>query len=314
MKYLARQLEPVLVTAARQFAAVVLTGPRRAGKTEILKHCEKVHFTSFNAIVSHFNATTDKDSLKNKIFVSDNSNTQYICYLGEKLGTEGYYPKKVNAFEPIRNNPDSTDIDIKFKIKPAPMAVFDLPVNRWNPHGIDEHLYDLRTQMPAIPTLPFLGMSTREDSETDFDIQSILEGETSIENHEVNDIYICFYQGTRTIYEPDMEYATSPRKIDYPMAFVDFLYEYNVLFERKINENNLSIRLNHPHGFKALYDQSINIDTTREYTFKFITSKKLNARSLFIFNNKKFACKEFRRAITSKGIDPLIEGVFYAVS
>lgn len=39
MKYINRQLEPVLLKAARQFPAVVLTGPRRAGKTEILKHC-----------------------------------------------------------------------------------------------------------------------------------------------------------------------------------------------------------------------------------------------------------------------------------
>ena len=39
MKYLTRQLEPVLARAAKQFPAVVLTGPRRAGKTEILRHC-----------------------------------------------------------------------------------------------------------------------------------------------------------------------------------------------------------------------------------------------------------------------------------
>jgi len=38
VKYLNRELGAVLARAARQFPAVVLTGPRRAGKTELLRH------------------------------------------------------------------------------------------------------------------------------------------------------------------------------------------------------------------------------------------------------------------------------------
>jgi predicted AAA+ superfamily ATPase len=38
MAYLARTLEPVLKRAAREFPAVVLTGPRQSGKTTLLKH------------------------------------------------------------------------------------------------------------------------------------------------------------------------------------------------------------------------------------------------------------------------------------
>jgi predicted AAA+ superfamily ATPase len=38
MRYLARQLEPVVRSAARNFPAAVLTGPRRSGKTWLLKH------------------------------------------------------------------------------------------------------------------------------------------------------------------------------------------------------------------------------------------------------------------------------------
>ena len=38
MKYILRTLEPVLREAHRRFPAVVLTGPRRAGKTRLLRH------------------------------------------------------------------------------------------------------------------------------------------------------------------------------------------------------------------------------------------------------------------------------------
>jgi len=37
-KYIKRALEPVLKKAAKEFPAVVLTGPRQSGKTTILKH------------------------------------------------------------------------------------------------------------------------------------------------------------------------------------------------------------------------------------------------------------------------------------
>src|SRR3970040_1573950 len=38
MRYLHRALEPTVAAAARAFPAVVLTGPRRAGKTSLLRH------------------------------------------------------------------------------------------------------------------------------------------------------------------------------------------------------------------------------------------------------------------------------------
>jgi predicted AAA+ superfamily ATPase len=38
MRYLNRALEPVVAAAARAFPAIVLTGPRRAGKTSLLRH------------------------------------------------------------------------------------------------------------------------------------------------------------------------------------------------------------------------------------------------------------------------------------
>jgi predicted AAA+ superfamily ATPase len=38
MRYIPRQMEPLVLRASRHFPAVVLTGPRRAGKTTLLRH------------------------------------------------------------------------------------------------------------------------------------------------------------------------------------------------------------------------------------------------------------------------------------
>jgi ABC-type phosphate/phosphonate transport system ATPase subunit len=40
-KYIKRSLEPMIGRAAKEFSAVVLTGPRQSGKTTLLKHAPR---------------------------------------------------------------------------------------------------------------------------------------------------------------------------------------------------------------------------------------------------------------------------------
>lgn len=59
MRYVPRDLESVLRRAARQFPAVVLTGPRRAGKTSVLRHVfpgASYHLLEDPDVVSRFRA------------------------------------------------------------------------------------------------------------------------------------------------------------------------------------------------------------------------------------------------------------------
>ncbi|GHT48761.1 hypothetical protein FACS189440_13120 [Bacteroidia bacterium] len=106
------------------------------------------------------------------------------------------------------------------------------------------------------------------------------------------------------------EYISFP----FPVAFVDFLKEddrTNGAIDPQ--HPSLSFRLDDPNGLKPLYEQSKPIDTTREYTFRFIYHRKMDSKHIFVFNNKEFVCKELKFNINSKGFDNIIEGKFYPV-
>ena len=61
-------------------------------------------------------------------------------------------------------------------------------------------------------------------------------------------------------------------------------------------------------GLKNLYYQSKKIDTTREYTFKFVYNGHIDARQIFVFNHKEFSV-----IVENKGVQDIIEGEFYPI-
>lgn len=75
-----------------------------------------------------------------------------------------------------------------------------------------------------------------------------------------------------------------------------------------------SFRLDGKGGMVQRYFQTNqNIDTSKEYTIRFITNTMPDVQAQFLLNNKLFICKELEYRIMNEGIHPVITGTFYAV-
>jgi hypothetical protein len=252
---------------------------------------------NFNEILAAINNESNKDLLKRKLFYSKESDTQYICYEEEsENGTKTFYPQKVNLFAPIRNNPDSDEIDIELKITPAPIKTVDIDV-----YALGTYEFSLRTQMPVITT----GTYTEEF----YDIQTAIE--EGMNNSENNQLMLAFDATIRS-YQPGDESDYSNRWLYFKAAHVD-CFEADFYKTKEGFNHQFSLRLRGKYGLQSLYENTINIDTTREYTFKFIHNTIPDTKAIFVINNKEFVCVELKYTINPKGMHPVIEGKFFQV-
>ncbi|MDR1339015.1 MAG: hypothetical protein LBK58_03045 [Prevotellaceae bacterium] len=288
----------------------------------ILDKAEYISLDSFFAIIRYITEFPNKDLLKNKIFISLESNTQYIMWeKPDSQVTLDYDYRKVNSLRPIRNNPDNEDIDVLLRILPAPMQIREINVLKQPDHPSSSPettvLYKMMAPMPAITTDPYFERDREIGSSPTPDdiikIQDVLEnGDTYQDDDATENIYLAFYTGYHRILEK--VFTKLPREVDYPIGFIDFLVDDFGLGEYSIDANNLSLRLDDPYGLKMLYEQSKPIDTTREFVCQFTYDKKIDVKRVFVFNNKEFVCKQLKYAVTPQGIDRLIEGLFYPMS
>jgi hypothetical protein len=283
--------------------------------SELLNKIEYITLNSYIAIVNHINGTSDKRSLINKIFISLKTNTQYIMWATQDSnGAVSYDARKVNILRNLRNNPESSDVNITFKICPAPIRLIEINVieddGRYDP---DDVLYQMIAPMPAIETDLYNPRGSEDGTEVD--LQEILESDSSVETEDNSStkMLVAFYNGYHTIFEKVFS-SIAPRNVDYPIGFVDYLREDQRLGEYAIDQSYLSLRLDDPHGLKEIYGQSNPIDTTRQYAVKFVHDKKLDTKTIFVIANKQFVCKELRFRISPKGMDKIVEGVFYPIN
>jgi hypothetical protein len=317
-------------------------------ETSILDRAEKRDHNNYTDIKSFIDNALDKDSIKNILFSSLVSNTQYICVEGIKndpyeLETHVYFPKKVNIFRPIMNNPDSGNLDMELKITPAPMVhvMIEIRSLRYDPQEqrpIVDVLFRPHTQMPAVQTSDYTlkeylhgdlpvyydqngnfhidyddsNVYFDEEDVAFIDIQNAIEGND--DKHTVvtpNGIQLAFYAGMGSISEDSFDpYFDPVDYVSYPLPFVDYIRDFVRDAEVFINPA-LTLRLDDEEGLNSLYTQSAKIDTTRDFLFKFLSPRDQDSKSIFIIKNKKFVCKELRYTLSANGYDKIIEGFFY---
>jgi hypothetical protein len=74
-----------------------------------------------------------------------------------------------------------------------------------------------------------------------------------------------------------------------------------------------SLRLKGKYGLQSLYENTLNINTTRQYTFRLVSHEIYDTKAIFVINNKEFVCTELKYSVNAKGFDPVVEGTFYPV-
>lgn len=199
---------------------------------------------------------------------------------------------------------DGGDKDIEekttFKIVPSDIGRAEI----WNYDGMD-------ATCPAVKSITEINQSEEKIGITD-----LINGNAKIESYVPDRIYIGIYYGMQKVtVMKDAVYQLSEDV--FPCSYVDhyFIDEFNPREDTMPTHVNMNYTLSFSGdtGLLSYYQDDKKIDTTIEYSFKFITNKTYDLRQIFVIRNKKYFCKEIRYTITPKGLDKVAEGVFYLV-
>ena len=194
------------------------------------------------------------------------------------------------------------DIENKttFKIVPSDIGRVEI----WNYDGMD-------ATCPAVKSITDINQSEEKVGITD-----LINGNAKIESYIPDRIYIGIYYGMQKVTVMiNGKYQLS--NYDFPCSYVDhyFIDEYNPtqqVMPTHVNMNH-TLSFSGDSGLMSYYQNDEKIDTSIEYSFKFITNKTYDLRQIFVIRNKKYFCKEIRYTITPKGLDKVAEGIFYLV-
>lgn len=213
--------------------------------------------------------------------------------------------KKVDSFKDIRNNPDSTDLDIELNIIPAPMAYGYFG---W------EGFFFYWLQAPIAADADPLEELADPKSDVDVDdlplnIQATIEGDTTTNKEQTySKMRVAMYTGLQQL---DRKSGLNDVAW-YPISYVESLCEY---FQESKKERYFGAKGLNPFRLDYLkaeiYDKSESIDTTKIYKLAFTNPGKVDIMSKFIANNKAFRCVKIEKTITIDGFDEKVKGDFY---
>jgi hypothetical protein len=297
----------------RLSSVITLTSPR-------------IEVDTFADLLALIAAAADPSTLKRNLYRVAASDSLYIVSNNDGLSAS-YFPKRVNILHNVQNNPDSDELDITFRIVPAPMRDCDYPV--WKVDD-DDICMNFRCQAPETDAAYDMDAWTDNDEDPVAigDIEAYVGNDVS-DSAGQSQMKIAIYCGTQMIYPQGEEQLLpvppviqeGPRKLLAPVFCVDSLREFSRVAEIPlINRQNgifpaleFNLRLDHPQGMGQFYQSSIAADTSKTYTFRFPLRNGLDPRKPFVIRNRRFLCRQLKYVINPHGRDVIVEGQFHPV-
>ena len=93
----------------------------------------------------------------------------------------------------------------------------------------------------------------------------------------------------------------------------DFLRESGVCYET-VDPLRRTLRLDGEYGMYARhYASTGRMDYSKEYRFRFVVRELPDVRADFLIGGKLFACKELEYSVSARGVNMVVQGVFYEV-
>ncbi len=272
----------------------------------ILSYCEFREVDSWQSIMN-----LDLQSLYDKliIFHALDTNTDFIIRKGLSSGgtRDVYFVYPVNQFRPIIN--DSSDNEIKLSIAPADIYLIT------NTRTLD--LFDYHSVLFAPIPLP---RNTAESLKVEDKLNEYIENGLP-KNELSGTLYIALYCGIRNCSHPysadnPTRQAFFPICVNYPYMYASGTWSYSsdyAEFFIQFTDPSHTLSLRGANGLgEQYYSEDSAIDTTTEYTIRFICKRTVSQLNEWIIDNKRFLCKELKRVILANGMDEIVEGVFYA--
>ena len=140
-------------------------------------------------------------------------------------------------------------------------------------------------------------------------IQSVIEGETEIyEKPQKNYMEIAIYTGDlMSVQIPGLNTT-----LQFPIPFIDYT--------QKVDGQTTD----HPPYSLCLNDESVNslgyriaqqpkINSNIEYTIYFKANQIPPINKVFLINNQKYLAKQIKVNVINRGLEKIIEGVFYRI-
>ena len=278
-------------------------------------------FTSYAQMQTYLQNGASADD-KNKLF--NVLGHQFILATDKDANgnVTSYYFKEVNQFGALMRQPDKKDIDVELKIVPATTTMQNVPFVITSTYTQNGRTYYSEAKVAEVP-MPMLTIEGPSDvgdkllvraaDNVKTDIESLIEGETTVDNaSEVDKMYVAYVPESMTaIHNADLSCIG-----DYPVVQPCSAYEVrsNAYGNKHISAQNFltlqKLQDKETIGNTSFADGAV-IDTTVKYCIKFISNEVLRPTRAFLIHGQRFACEKLEYQITSKGVSPLVTGYFY---